>query len=152
MKYNVEMTNYELLQQLIATDTDDCIIWPRKLTRKGYGQVSKDCKTYNANRIALHMAKGAPPHPSMQACHGECHNRACVNPKHLSWQTNAQNAQDRKRDGTSRGPKAKLTFEQAEDIRLKYVTGEYSMRELGDEYGVNPGAIHHIVEHETYIY
>ena len=143
------MTNYDLLQQLIDTDTDDCIEWPKGRFKKGYGALWHEGKTKRAHRLALHLAKGAPPHPSMQACHGPCNNPACINPKHLSWQTNRQNMADKCRDGTSR---AKLTFEQAEDIRLKYVTGEYTMRELGDEYGVSSGAIHNIVEHDTYIY
>ena len=146
------MTSYDLLQQLAAIDTDDCIIWPKALNANGYGRLWHDGKAHNTHRMALRMAKGAPPHPSMLACHGECHNRACVNPRHLSWQTSSENAQDKKRDGTSRGPRAMLTFEQAEDIRLKYVTGEYSLRALGREYGVDGSAIRHIVEHNSYVY
>ena len=146
------MTHYELLQELIATDTDDCIIWPMALTEKGYGRLWHEGKMNRAHRLALHMAKGEPPHPSMHACHGECHNRACINPRHLSWQTHSENEQDKKRDGTSRGPRPKLTIEQADDIRLKYVTGEYTQRELGREYGVNQTAIWNIVEHITYIH
>ena len=143
------MTSYELLQQLIDTDTDDCIIWPKSMSGVGYGSVWHEGKAHNTHRMALELAEGAPPHPSMQACHGECHNRACVNPRHLSWQTNSRNQADRKRDGTSG---ALLTFEQAEEIRLKHVTGEYTMRALGREYGVGHASIRKIIEHITYIY
>ena len=146
------MTNSELFRQLIANDTDDCIVWPNGQSGQGYGAVWHDGRMHQTHRLALHMAKGAPPHPSMVACHGPCHNRLCINPRHLSWQTRKENTHDRKRDGTSRSHKAKLTFEQAEDIRLKFITGEYTKAELGREYGIPGHSIHNIVEHITYIY
>jgi HNH endonuclease len=83
--------------------------------------------------IAKH---GPKPGPDYEACHGPCHNRSCINYRHLSWGTHQQNAQDRKRDGTqvtnrgSTNGQAKL---KEEDV-LK-------IRELYHVYGLSEAAI-----------
>lgn len=58
-----------------------------------------------------------------------CHNRACCNPDHLCFGTREQNIEDE----TSRGhtyARAKLTYEDAENIRKLYATGKYTQRDL----------------------
>lgn len=44
----------------------------------------------------------------------------------------------------------KLTFEQAEEIRAKYVPRKYGYRKLGEEYGVHASAIPLIIHNITY--
>ena len=44
-----------------------------------------------------------------------------------------------------------LTFEQAEDIRFKYATKTYTMKRLGDEYGLVKQSIYNIIHNKSYI-
>ena len=60
--------------------------------------------------LIIHTAQD---YDNLLAAHGPCHNRACVNPHHLSWQTHKQNMNDKIRDGTSHI-----------DINPNYATGE----------------------------
>ena len=52
--------------------------------------------------------------------------------------------------GVPRRSIRKLTFEQAEEIRSKYIPRKYSLSKLGEEYGVDLSTIHNIVKNITY--
>ena len=110
------MTNYDYLVDAISTVTDKCIAWEYGKNRTGYGQVTVDGKMHRVHRLALQLTKPAPmgkvcsiknewvPGHRLLAAHGPCHNRACFNPRHLSWSTHTENQHDRKRDGTDAAP------------------------------------------------
>lgn len=144
------MAYYDELLDMIDTDTDECIIWPYGDNGKGYGQVRCNGKDQLTHRLALELTKGPPPHPSMQACHGPCHNRACCNPKHLSWKSNQENQMDKWRDGTMQALNTKLSPEQVSEIRERYAAGGVTQKALAAEYGIVQNGISSIVRHQTY--
>lgn len=82
---------------------DECVLWPFSKSLDTYGMVLFEGRSQNASRVALILHTGQNP-SGMHACHGPCHQRACCNPFHLSWQTPQQNSLDRRRDGTALGP------------------------------------------------
>ena len=68
--------------------------------------------------------------------------------------------ENRRKGGRVGGPKGgetqgklnrKLTFEQAEEIRAKYVPRKYTVKMLVEEYGVLPTTIRKIIYKESYI-
>lgn len=96
--------------------SDECLIWPFSRIPKGYGQLGIR-RTY-AHRFMCELVNGPPPTPKHQTRH-DCGNGhlGCVNPRHLSWATNSQNQLDRRRHGTAKVPRKRLTAEQVEEIR-----------------------------------
>lgn len=87
------------LIQVLANPTDECVEWPFLGVIDGYGRLVFMGRMMNASRAALILATGKDP-VDLMAAHGSCHNRLCVNPGHLSWETALQNQQDRERDST----------------------------------------------------
>lgn len=86
------------LRENIAKCTpDNCLIWPFGTTR--YGWLVYKGKRQTAHRVALILFTGIDP-PELEAAHGPCHNRCCINPYHSSWETHLENLKHRLRDGT----------------------------------------------------
>ena len=106
------MRAYDVLLEMIEVPSDECLIWPHCTDDRGYGRVSMGGKLHMAHRLALQLTRPSPvgkvcsihggwvPGHKLLAAHGPCHTPVCFNPRHLSWKTGAENAADRKRDGT----------------------------------------------------
>lgn len=124
--------------EAVASATDECIIWPYFIGRNGYGKVPLNGRSHYVHRVVLERAAGPAPRPGMLAAHLPviCHNRACVNPRHLRWATPKQNMDDRVIDGTHhRGEHhhgAKLTAVQV----LAIFRDGRTHQAIADEYGV----------------
>lgn len=119
---------------------DDCLIWPFKRLKNGYGQIRINQKQFIASRFICELAHGAPPESKMQAAHS-CGNGhlGCVNPRHLRWATAKENAQDcvahgTKRIGETHG-NAKLS--DADVIYIRSVHGAKTQAELAAHFGVH---------------
>lgn len=90
------------LQEALRAQTDDCIDWPFSLSGSGYGQIWFGGTMRPAHRVALELACGEAPTQQHHAAHepGVCHNKLCINPRHLRWATATENAADKLVDGT----------------------------------------------------
>lgn len=134
--------------------TDECVEWPYLTSEGGYGQVRLGGKMMNAHRASLIIHVGLPPSTEMHAAHApkECHNRRCVNPRHLRWATPKENMRDRHLDGTtfcaageSHGA-AKLTSSDVREIRA---SGK-PQKELAEAYGVSKQTICKIIKRQRW--
>ena len=121
-----------------VSDTDDCILWPFTVNpRTGYGAIKFEGRMCTAHRAVLMLATGERPPRSIHAAHAPviCHNRACVNPRHLRWVSQEGNESDKEIDGTkiigSRSPNAILSDEQVRAIRRDARSAAAIAREMG---------------------
>lgn len=129
--------------------TDECIRWPLSTyQRSGYGQMGGK----NASRRSLIIHTGHDPGRKVHAAHS-CHNRWCVNPRHLRWATAAENLADRVADGTApkgeQNPAAKLTPEIVLEARRRAANGE-THRSIAADYGVSRTAISDAIGSRTW--
>jgi hypothetical protein len=83
--------------EILAVDSDDCIIWPRAKDKDGYGQKKYLGKQWKAHRLVYLLVKGHFP-DELLVCHS-CDNPSCVNYKHLFVGTQSDNKQDEVRKG-----------------------------------------------------
>ena len=120
------------LKELVSSPPDTCVEWPFASNGNGYGWAAYQGKRFGAHRLSLFLASGALP-PQKDAAHS-CHNRACVNPRHLSWKDRSANLIDRRADGTSG---AKLTADDVAVIRSSSETGVA----LARQFNVTPSLI-----------
>lgn len=118
--------------------TDECKIWPYGKSF-GYGMINVNGTMRHVHHLACIEQNGPRP-PGKVASHGPCHNRACWNGRHLSWQTRQADVLDRKRDGTdsvgSRNGAAKLTENLVTLARAERLSG-VTVRVLAIKYGVS---------------
>lgn len=106
--------------------TDGCWLWQWTVNQYGYGLIQIDGRLKRAHRVAWEWTNGPIP-AGMVICH-RCDTPACVNPDHLFIGSHADNVADKMAKGRcprgERAGSAKLTDEQAEDIRRARARGE----------------------------
>lgn len=135
----------------VESDTDECIEWPYRLSApNGYGKFRYKGKDRGAHRVVLSITTGVNIETAgLQAAHGSCHNRKCINPKHLSWKTPKQNTADRRRDGTyqngDKNPNAKLTNAQTASI----ASDPRPAKVIAAAYGIDTSSIYKIRQKES---
>lgn len=128
---------------------DECWNWTGSHNKSGHGDfhVSVARGKVKAQSFALELATGIPCPPGKGGCH-RCDNPPCVNPAHIYYGTQLENAADmvaRKRMpiGEAR-PNAKLLPEQIVDIRERFAGGE-TMTSIRADYGLSSGKVSRIV-------
>lgn len=122
---------------------DACWLWVRGKSPSGYGKFTRGGKDYRAHRVALQFSTQKSGQRRL-ATHGPCHNKGCVNPRHLSWQTAEGNMADKLRDGThTRGERNgahRLVEWQVRRIRAD----TRSQRQIAAVYGICKATVGHI--------
>jgi hypothetical protein len=126
-------------ERLALIETDECIVWPFG-REHGYASLAMDGKQRRLAVVVLERRVGPRP-AGMLACHAPviCHDRACINYRHLRWATFTENALDRALDDTNR-----LSVDDVKAIRAAGSRGEHR-KALAERYGVHWSHIYRII-------
>lgn len=127
----------------------ECLPWPKSKSR-GYGQVATGhSKVEKAHRVMCELVYGPPPTPGLEAAHS-CHNRGCVNPDHLSWETRPDNQNQSVDVGRCYrdGRNGRLNRERAEQIRA--LKDELSQDKIALQFGVTHSTVAKIHRNEIW--
>lgn len=119
---------------------DDCLEWPFRERSEGYGSVRYMNKTHTAHRLMCELVHGPAPEGAV-ASH-ECGNghEGCVNPRHLSWKSQKENWEDRRRHGVPNpSNRGRLTY--AERIEIRRLRGIETQAALAKRFGVDRSTI-----------
>lgn len=128
------------LRAHVDHDGKDCLLWPFRARRTGYGLAVIGGIQKTASRWMCILAHGEPALPNLEAAHS-CGNPACVNPKHLRWATPKENCSDKLAHGTeNRGEQNGKTHLTEDDIRAIRAAPP-DLVALMNRYGVSKGCI-----------
>jgi len=158
----------KFLSHIIIGALDECWEWDdNKGTHAGFSWPSK--RIYLAHVAAYLLFNGLDSIPKkhgkrLYVCHS-CDNPPCVNPKHLWLGTQKENMDDMVKKGRSlhrygkdnpnvrypeRYGNTKLTQDDVDKIRKKYATGDYTMQQLGNRFGVTKTQISAIINRKRW--
>ena len=125
---------------------------------KGYGRVKfriNGSLEVLAPRVSWFLTHGIIPDDRF-VLH-ECDNPGCVRPEHLYLGTHADNMRDKAERGRAassrRGmghPNARLSDEQAVEIRRRWVADGIRQKDLAAQYGVSQSTIWNVIHGERY--
>jgi len=150
MEYDMEGEKF--WNHIIKVGT--CWLWIGATYPNGYGRVRYKGKMCQTHRLAYEFEYGLIP-DGMLICH-QCDNRLCINPNHLFLGTYLDNNQDMIKKGRGiyfKGEQSgnhKLTEKYVNEIRKKYMSDNYTQRQLVKEYDVSSHAISCIVRYKTW--
>ncbi|HBH4234989.1 TPA: HNH endonuclease [Escherichia coli] len=132
----------------------ECIEWQKYRSKDGYGILSYKGKVVKAHRLAYCQANGLELKDiAGLVVRHKCDNPACINPEHLETGTQRDNNRDRAKRNRSahlageKNGRAKLTKEQVDEIRRRYVWGsrDNNTVTLAREFGVCQAHVSEIV-------
>jgi hypothetical protein len=131
------------IEHVIENTSISCVFWPFGTNGKGYPVFgTKGTPAQLVHRYICREVHGNPPTEKHEAAHS-CGNGhlGCVNPRHLSWKTSAENMEDIVRHG--RSSHHKLTRAMVSSIFTRAHGGE-SPAKLAREFGLNVHTVKHI--------
>ncbi len=133
----------------LTYEGDECLLWPFRQTRTGYGEVVVDSVHWRVNRYIATKVYGAPPHGKNNAAH-KCGQKLCGNKRHIRWASRVENEADKiGHSRTNRGERcgtAKLTALDVSSIRIAHTPA----KALADQYKVDVSHIHRIKKREVW--
>lgn len=131
-----------------------CLVWTgaRRQGHRPYGRFTHDGKARSAHRWIYEQVHGKL-RDDIDVMH-KCDNPPCVEIRHLTIGTRTDNIQDAVSKGRvlagERHPGAKLTVPFVREIRRLYGSGNFTQRELAEQFGVSPSTISSIVNEVSY--
>lgn len=135
----------------LASETDDCIIWPYNKAPNGYGKFGTLKKQQTVHRYVCEATNGPPPTDKHHAAH-RCGVRLCCNPRHIRWATPTENIREKRDHGTmtcgERHPDAKLT--EADVLEMRRLSATVSGAELGRMFGVTKQSALAVIKRKTW--
>lgn len=139
----------KFVEESFLIETDDCILWPFSLDKRGYPQAHDANGFYKPHRRVCEMLHGKATDEKPHAAH-ECGIKACINKRHLSWKSPKENEQDKRAHGTySRGPKRKLIAQDVLEIRKRGAAGE-TLSAIARDYEITHGSVRGIITRRSY--
>lgn len=153
----------EIWRKVDKRGPDECWPWLWFKNENGYGRTEINGKMYYAHRIVFDLinpgiiALSAPKSTDENGfiLHS-CDNPSCCNPAHLRVGTHAENMADKVRRGRSakfkgdKGPRCKITMEQAKEARRRHFEDGISRKELMLELGISRPSIDSLINGKTY--
>jgi hypothetical protein len=153
------------------SEISDCILWVGNKKETGYGLMKVRDKKWYAHRLSYIFNVGAIP-LGMEILHS-CDTPACINPKHLSYGTHAENLRQASVRGRLKGLKgdlsssrrfpecrprgrmnhfSKLNEEKVAEILFYSQYRAANAKDLAASYGVAYRTIMDILERKTWIH
>lgn len=137
----------------LASETDECIVWPFSRDAKGYAMFAlPGYKSRRGHRLIYQIATGETLGHEELVMHS-CDNPPCLNPRHLSKGTNADNLGDMVRKGRShhgqRHYMTRLSEDQARQVRELRRRGVPSTA-VAEQFGISASSVRSIASGETW--
>ena len=152
-----EEVKFDLLANVVENH-EGCWLWQKSCFKGGYGQQSWEGKNWKAHRLSYYIFFGGND-DSLVIRH-RCGNRRCCNPLHLEAGTHKENSQDTIIHGRSyfteldqngsNNIAANFTEQQVYDIRLAYKSGNFTLDQLAEQFGVNRKSVERTVSGVAY--
>lgn len=71
--------------------SDECVTWVGAIRNDGYGQISISGRPVRVHRLVLFLNTGTIGEHVLHSCD----NPVCINPQHMSWGSDSDNARDK---------------------------------------------------------
>ena len=141
----------EFLMKTIENPGDGCVEWPYGKTRGGYGSVYFEGRKCRAHRVSLVLYRGEPPPLGMEVAHAvDCHNPACINPRHLRFATPSENHSDKRLNGTLRKGAA-VNFAKLTEVDVVAIRADpRSHAVIAKDFGVSQPQVSRIKSGQTW--
>jgi hypothetical protein len=131
---------WAFLAGAIEYQADECLLWPFAKIQ-GYGYLNKHGRNRRAHIVVCEAVHGPKPSAKHQVAHA-CGTPACVNPRHLRWDTVAGNLADKLIHGThNRGERHNMAKLSADQVRAIRAQPGRLLRDLASEFGVSQAMI-----------